>query len=135
MSQTNQKCPKLIRSNCRLPGSTNFQLRHYPFCQVSLPANPHVMHSPIIKIIHSQIIRLLTTLVSRDDDRSKAVALRHVNIQQGGFKTSRGGGGRGGAKNNPQGLLKNPANLCNGCVKIICLACKQCFLSVLPIPR
>ena len=27
LSRINQKCPKLIRSNCRLPGSTNFQLR------------------------------------------------------------------------------------------------------------
>ena len=83
MSQIKQKCPKLIPSNCRLPGSTNFQLRHYPFCQVLFPPNPHIMHSSIIKIIHSQIIRPLTTLVSSDDDRSKVVALRLVKFQGG----------------------------------------------------
>ena len=87
MSRINQKCPKLIPSNCRLPGSTNFQLCHHPFCKVSFPVNPNIMHSSIIKIIHSQIILLLTALVSRDDDRSKAVALR-LDKFQGDLKKS-----------------------------------------------
>ena len=61
MSQINQKCPKLISSNCRLLESSNFQLHNNSLYRGSPAVGEKVIKLPIIKIIHSLVIWFLTT--------------------------------------------------------------------------
>ena len=63
MSQINQKCPKLISSNCRLLESSNFQLHNNSLYRGSPPVGEKVIKLPIIKIIHSLVIWFLTTWI------------------------------------------------------------------------
>ena len=61
MSQINQKCPKLISSNCRLLKSSYFQLHNNSLYWGLLTVGVKVIKLPIIKIIHSLVIWFLTT--------------------------------------------------------------------------